>query len=74
MKLKYPFNPDTYLGHRGADELETVTGALHFSPAAFCLCSANTSRDYYTPEMLLHVRRQPPVGVVFCGPLRIGWL
>lgn len=27
MKTKYPFNPDSYLGHRGPDELETVTGA-----------------------------------------------
>jgi hypothetical protein len=26
LKEKYPFNPDTYLGHRGPDELETVTG------------------------------------------------
>ena len=25
-KEKYPFNPDTYLGWRGPDELETVTG------------------------------------------------
>ena len=28
MKLQYPFNPDTYLGHRGADELQTVTGMM----------------------------------------------
>jgi hypothetical protein len=27
-KDKWPFNPDTYLGHRGSKELETVTGAL----------------------------------------------
>ena len=27
-KEKYPFNPDTYLGYRGPDELETVTGTL----------------------------------------------
>jgi len=26
VKTKYPFNPDSYLGHRGPDELETVTG------------------------------------------------
>ena len=25
-KTRYPFNPDSYLGHRGPDELETVTG------------------------------------------------
>jgi hypothetical protein len=27
VKERYPFNPDTYLGWRGPDELETVTGA-----------------------------------------------
>jgi hypothetical protein len=27
VKAKYPFNPDSYLGWRGPDELETVTGA-----------------------------------------------
>ena len=27
-KTKWPFNPDTYLGHRGSKELETVTGVL----------------------------------------------
>lgn len=26
VKTAYPFNPDSYLGHRGPDELETVTG------------------------------------------------
>ncbi|KAK9908386.1 hypothetical protein WJX75_007121 [Coccomyxa subellipsoidea] len=26
VKAQWPFNPDTYLGHRGPDELETVTG------------------------------------------------
>jgi hypothetical protein len=25
-KAQYPFNPDSYLGWRGPDELETVTG------------------------------------------------
>ena len=28
-KTKWPFNPDTYLGHRGSKELETVTGVDH---------------------------------------------
>ena len=28
-KTKWPFNPDTYLGHRGSKELETVTGTVH---------------------------------------------
>ena len=27
-KTKWPFNPDTYLGHRGSQELETVTGVF----------------------------------------------
>ena len=27
VKERYPFNPETYLGWRGPDELETVTGA-----------------------------------------------
>lgn len=26
VKAQWPFNPDSYLGHRGPDELETVTG------------------------------------------------
>jgi hypothetical protein len=26
VKEQWPFNPDTYLGHRGSAELETVTG------------------------------------------------
>ena len=30
-KTKWPFNPDTYLGHRGSKELETVTGEITFS-------------------------------------------
>lgn len=25
-KTQWPFNPDSYLGYRGPDELETVTG------------------------------------------------
>ena len=29
-KTKWPFNPDTYLGHRGSKELETVTGEVTF--------------------------------------------
>lgn len=34
-KEQYPFNPDTYLGYRGPDELESVTGELcaQFLPA-----------------------------------------
>lgn len=28
FKTQWPFNPDSYLGYRGPDELETVTGAL----------------------------------------------
>ena len=28
VKKKYPFNPDTYLGHRGPDELINVTGMV----------------------------------------------
>ena len=26
VKERYPFNPDSYLGHRGPDELQRVTG------------------------------------------------
>ena len=26
FKTQWPFNPDSYLGYRGPDELETVTG------------------------------------------------
>lgn len=30
VKAQWPFNPDSYLGHRGPDELETVTGESCF--------------------------------------------
>jgi hypothetical protein len=45
FKAQYPFNPDSYLGWRGPDELETVTGA--FGPAlgptaAASLCPSGT--------------------------------
>ena len=32
-KDKWPFNPDSYLGHRGSKELETVTGATRQAAA-----------------------------------------
>ena len=30
-KEKWPFNPDSYLGHRGSKELESVTGMVYAS-------------------------------------------
>jgi hypothetical protein len=31
VKKQWPFNPDSYLGHRGPDELETVTGKFEYA-------------------------------------------
>ena len=36
-KTRWPFNPDTYLGHRGSKELESVTGVIR------ALCGSHDS-------------------------------
>ena len=53
-KDKWPFNPDTYLGHRGSKELETVTGALRhharvWQPSCLSRLNADTIMHYRHP-------------------------
>lgn len=48
-KTQWPFNPDTYLGHRGSKELETVTGVAHACEASdlhAAMQAVNTKRRW----------------------------
>lgn len=42
--LQWPFNPDSYLGYRGPDELETVTGGCSAAGTALALAGGPSCR------------------------------
>ncbi len=58
QKSRWPFNPDTYLGWRGPDELETVTGNRlwewysigHFGHGGYDVKSQSFKGEDWLPE------------------------